>query len=217
MSKMMNALAVGILLGLLSLPGLLLAQDGTGIIGLLPPDFDDGNGVLTAARDRQSERAFGPAPLGLAHLSEVLWMAGGVNRPDSQMRTTPSAMNAREITVYAFLPDGAYRYNPLTHTLEIVLAGDHRAATGSQDFVPRAALNLVYVADFSRLSFSENKAVTAALDVGHNSQNVYLYCASAGLAVVTRSTFDGPALHELLKLGPDDHVVLTQSVGPRPE
>jgi nitroreductase len=96
-----------------------------------------------------------------------------------------------------------------------VLAGDFRAATGTQPFVKDAAVNLVYVSDLSKTggaASSEAEMYTAA-DVGFIAQNVYLYCASEGLATVVRGSIDKPALAKTLKLQPQQRIILAQSVG----
>jgi len=66
------------------------------------------------------------------------------------------------------------------------------AATGLQNFVARAPLNLVYVADGQRMSdiSPEERRLYASVDAGFIGQNVYLYCASEGLATVFRGATD---------------------------
>jgi nitroreductase len=44
-------------------------------------------------------------------------------------------------------------------------------------------------------------------------QNVYLFCASVGLATVVRAWFDRSALSQAMQLGTDQEVLLTQTVG----
>ncbi len=53
----------------------------------------------------------------------------------------------------------------------------------------------------------------SATDVGFISQNVYLFCASEGLAMVVRGLVDRNRLHDVLKLRPSQHVILGQTVG----
>ena len=79
--------------------------------------------------------------------------------------------------MYVTTADGAYRYDPPTHTLIKVVAGDIRPLAGVQDFVATAPLNLVYVADLDRMSgaSAEDKAFYSATDAGFIAQNVYLY------------------------------------------
>jgi SagB-type dehydrogenase family enzyme len=148
-------------------------------------------------------------------LSNLLWAADGVNRPGSGQRTAPSAHDWREIDVYVVTADGAYRYDAPGHVLQRVAAGDFRHLTGVQDFVATVPLNLVYVADFERMSGvgAEDRAFYSAADAGFIAQNVYLYCASAGLATVVRGLIDRHALGAALGLGEQQHIILAQSVG----
>ena len=147
-------------------------------------------------------------------LSNLLWAAFGINRPDGR-RTAPSAMNWQEVSIYVVTPAGVYVYDAKATVLEPVVAGDFRAATGTQSFVKDAAVNLVYVSDLSKTdgaASSEAELYTAA-DVGFIAQNVYLYCASEGLATVVRASVDKPALAKTLKLQPQQRIILAQSVG----
>ena len=52
-----------------------------------------------------------------------------------------------------------------------------------------------------------------AAAVGFIAQNVYLYCASEGLATVVRGGIDKPALAKTLNLQPNQKIILAQSVG----
>ncbi|WP_237763320.1 nitroreductase family protein [Thiobacillus denitrificans] len=60
---------------------------------------------------------------------------------------------------------------------------------------------------------AEDKAFYSATDAGFIAQNVYLYCASAGLAVVVRSLVDRDALGAAMGLGRHQRIILAQSVG----
>ena len=204
--------AVGVLM--MSMMGTGLAQD-TGAIKLPPPETAGGMPLMQALQARHSARAFGSQPLPPQVLSNLLWAANGVSRPDTGQRTAPSAHDWREIDVYVTTADGAYRYDPPTHTMMRVAAGDLRPRTGVQDFVETAAVNLVYVADLDRMSgaSAEDKAFYSAADAGFIAQNVYLYCASAGLAVVVRGLLDREVLGAALGLKKHQRIILAQSVG----
>ena len=186
----------------------------TGAIKLPPPETEGGMPLMQALKARHSTREFGSKPLPPQVLSNLLWAASGVNRPESGQRTAPSAHDWREMDVYVTTAEGAYRYDPPTHTLRRVVAGDIRHLTGVQDFVATAPVNLVYVADLDRMSEAgaEDKAFYSAADAGFIAQNVYLYCASAGLAVVVRGLVDREALGAALGLG-HQRIILAQSVG----
>ena len=147
-------------------------------------------------------------------LSGLLWAAYGINRADGG-RTTPSALNAQEIDVFVALPSGAYRYDGTAHELQLVEASDLRRVTGYQDFVDEAPLDLVYVADHSRMSMipSAQRESYASAAAGAISQNVYLFAASNGLATVIRAWIDRAAIADALGLTHDQQVLLSQTVG----
>ncbi len=191
-----------------------LAQAGSEIA--LPPAQMIGTvSLLQALRSRRSTREFSTRPLPLDTLSTLLWGAHGVNRADSGGRTAPSAHNWQEIQVFVALPEGAYLYDARKHALRLVAGGDLRAATGLQDFVGTAPLNLVYVADFAKMgdASAEDRTFYASADAGFIAQNVYLYCAAAGLACVVRGLVDRRKLAPALRLRIDQRIVLAQTVG----
>ena len=182
---------------------------------LPPPEMSGGMPLLDVLKSRHSSREFDARPLPTQLLSNLLWAANGVNRPDSGKRTAPSARNWQEIDIYVALADGTYRYDPPSHGLEPVSRDDLRRLTGVQDFVAQAPLNLIYVANLDRMADAtpEHQALYSAADTGFIAQNVYLFCASAGLATVVRGSVDRQALAAALGLGPQQQIVLAQTVG----
>jgi SagB-type dehydrogenase family enzyme len=151
-------------------------------------------------------------------LSDLLWAAAGVNRPSLGGRTAPSAMNAQEVHLYAALAEGLYLYDPAAHRLRQAVAADVRHVSGYQDFVDSAPLDLIYVADHARMKLvpAAHREAYAFAAAGAMAQNVYLYCASAGLATVIRGWFDAAALSRAMGLDNDQQVLLAQTVGRRP-
>ncbi|MFZ5573178.1 MAG: SagB/ThcOx family dehydrogenase [Thermodesulfobacteriota bacterium] len=199
-----------------------LLADGTlEQIRLPEPRTTGGKPLMEALRDRRSGRDFSPEQLPEQVLSDLLWAAFGINRPESGRRTAPSALNWQETDIYVFTEQGGYLYDAKENTLQPVVAGDHRSETGTmiQPFVKKAPVNLVYVVDAARTGMMGKVLNTAERDmfsdtaVGFISQNVYLYCASEGLSTVVRGLVNREALAELLKLRPDQRIVLAQSVG----
>ena len=172
-----------------------------------------GNPLKEVLAKRSSSREFSAEPLPENILSNMLWAAAGINRPDSGKRTAPTAMNKQEIDVYVATSAGIYFYEAKSHSMKMVAAGDLRGLTGRQDYVKEAAVNLIYVADYSRMRSSSDQELYAAADTGFISENVYLYCASAGLATVVRAYIDKPALSKAMKLRADQKIILAQSVG----
>jgi len=184
-------------------------------VTLPAPQTDGGKPLMQALKNRQSTREFSSEKLPAQLLSNLLWAAWGINRPDSGKRTAPSASNREEIDIYVATSDGLYRYDAKEHRLQPVLAGDLRAQTGTQTYVATAPLNLVYVADFAKMGAEspEDKIFYSACDTGFIAQNVYLFSASEDLATVVRGSVDHAALGKAMHLRPDQHITLAQSVG----
>jgi nitroreductase len=184
------------------------------ILKLPAPKTEGGMPLMQALKERKTAREFGPQKLPLPVLSNLLWAAWGVNRPDGH-RTAPSARNSQEIDVYVAMSDGLFLYEPKQHQLQKILAEDIRAATGTNDYVKDAAVNLVYVADLKKGNMTEPAVIEfySGADTAFLAQNVYLFCASEGLNVVVRGSIDRPALASKMKLRPDQKITLSQSVG----
>jgi hypothetical protein len=197
-------------------PSLSSAQEPK-VIKLPEPQTEGGRPLMQVLKARQTSREFGPeTKLPMQVLSNLLWAADGVNRPDGK-RTAPSAVNWQNIDIYVAMADGLYLYDAPQNALKVLLTEDVRAATGQQNFVKAVPLDLVYVADYSKAKTprgeNPNAEMWSAAGVGFISQNVYLYCASEGLATVVRGMFDRDALGKVLQLRPDHKIILTQSVG----
>jgi nitroreductase len=183
-------------------------------IQLLKPEMGSGNPLMQLLWKRKSLRQFSSEPLPVEVLSNMLWAAFGINRPDGK-RTAPSAKNQQEIDIYVARAKGLYLYDAKANLLNPILAGDIRGVTGRQPFVKEAAVNLIYVADYSRMGTltEEEKLFYSVADTGFISENVYLYCASEGLATVVRANIEKPALASVMKLRTDQKIILAQSVG----
>lgn len=196
------------------MPKAILVQ-GEGVVTLPPPQTTGTVSLMQALHRRRSTREFSSRPLAPDVLSTLLWSAFGVNRPNSGGRTAPSAHNWQEIEIFVALPDGTYRYDASEHVLRLVAASDLRAATGVQEFVATAPVNLVYVADFGKMgdASAEDRTFYASADAGFVAQNVYLYCATAELACVVRGLVDRRKLAPALRLRIDQRIVLAQTVG----
>lgn len=185
-------------------------------IKLPAPALSPDKPLMQALKERQSRREFADKPLTLQDLSNILWCANGINRPESGKRTSPSAKNTQDIDIYAVMKDGVYRYDAPKHELTLIASGDHILATGTQPYVASAPLNLIFVSDLAKFDFMkerEDQLVAASVDAGHCSQNVYLYCSAANLAVVTRMSVPKEKATEVLKLRPQQYIVIGQTIG----
>ena len=174
-----------------------VAQD----IKLPEPQMTGGMSLMDALKNRKSDVKFSKEQLPVEVLSNLLWAADGVNRPDGK-RTAPSAMNAQVITIYAATPDGIYKYNADTHTLSAFSKEDVRPIVGKYPLV------LMYVANLSRQS-----KYYASVDAGFIGQNVYLFCAANNLNTIFLYSANTYALSNKLGLKLGEEVIFAQVVG----
>ncbi len=183
-------------------------------IALPAPVMTGGRPLMDVLAERQTGREYAERELSAQDLSNLLWAAWGVNREDGR-RTAPSARNWQEIDLYVAMKDGVYIYDAAENLLRGVIKGDLRETTGMQPFVATAPVNLVYVAVVERMGNLPEEAVDqySWADAAFISQNVYLYCASEGLATVVRGAIDRNAIAEAFGLPEGMRVVMAQSVG----
>jgi len=187
------------------------------VIKLDPPRLDAGVPTMQALKQRRSEKKFAETKLSRQQISEVLWAADGINRDDGH-RTAPSAMGKYPIDIYVVLEEGVYLYSPAKHDLTPVAQGDFRKQCGTQEYVYTSPLNLVYVADYDKFSdirdaSAQKKAEWACMEAGSQAQNVYIYCASEGLATVFRVSIDNEEFGRVIKARPSQSVIAAQTVG----
>jgi len=184
------------------------AQD----IKLVPPQISGGMPLMEALANRKTNRDYTQEELTPQQLSNLLWAAAGVNRPDGR-RTAPTARNAQQIEIYVLNKEGAYLYLPQEHALQLIEKGDHRKSGASQERFQDCPLMLIFVANYDKMEgFSEeSRAIFEGTDTGYISQNVYLYCASEGLATCALGSIHRDKLKELLKF--NGRAILGQSVG----
>lgn len=188
------------------------AQD---LIKLPEANKTGGKPLMQALNERQSSRDFIDKELSMQQISDLLWAAYGINRSDLGKHTVPTSRNIQDMEVYIATKDGAFLYIPKEHSIQKVISTDIREKTGKQDFVKVAAVNLIYVSDFSKAGngTDEIKTMTAATHCGFIGQNVYLYCASEGLISVFRAYIDNADIAKSLNLPDNKHVIYCQTVG----
>jgi nitroreductase len=188
-------------------------SNATDPVPLPGPRMEGGKPLMQALKDRMTIRTFSDEKLSMQTLSNLLWAAFGINRPDGR-RTAPSAKNWQEIDIYVATSDGLFLWDAQKNLLSSISTKDLRALTGTQTYVKDAAIDLVYVADYSKVSGGgTDQHLLVGADTGFISQNVYLFCASEGLATVVRASIDRDALAKELKLKPEQKIILAQSVG----
>jgi nitroreductase len=216
----------------LLVPGIVCAQD-LKPIALPNPQTHGGMPVMDALALRATSRAFATTELPLQILSNLLWAGLGMNGPkgaDALSGATPiapSAVDWQEIDAYVVMKAGVYVYDAKTNTLKPDVSGDYRAMTGVdvQPFVKDAPVTLVYVADARRMVYppglpqvlidgaERDKLFMNWADAAAVSENVSLFCASAGLATGLREAIDKPPLAKALKLDSAQTIIMAQCIG----
>lgn len=183
-------------------------------IKLPEPKKSGGMPLMETLANRSTSRAFSSRNISNQQLSNLLWAAFGINRPDGK-RTAPSSMNIQEIDIYVLLKNGVYRYDAAKNELTLISGDDVRQYAGSQDFIKDAPVQIVLVADISKITngTETDKLTTAHIDAGYVSQNIYLYCTSEGLATGARGYLDKVDLAPKLKLRPSQEIIIAHSVG----
>ena len=191
----------------------LAGQEAT-IQQLPPPRAQGGKPLIEALKIRRSIREYADRALPQQVLSDLLWAAFGINRSSGD-RTAPYWRHIMVIDIYAAMADGVWYYDPKRHLLQQHSRADIRAATGQQDFVAGAPLNLIYVAHGERMQdiSPEERRFYASVDTGFIGQNVYLFCASEGLATVFRGAVDTKRLAQIMRLDPALFITFAQTVG----
>ena len=192
---------------------------GSQDIKLPEPDRSGGKTLMQALNERQSIREFTDGKISDQQLSEILWAAWGINRPEDKKRTAPSSRNMQEIDVYAAMQSGLFLYSAENNVLKQIHNRDIRALCGTQDFVATAPLNLIYVADLGKLGKKEGDEITEAdllssyANTGFIAQNVYLYCASANLGCVVRAMIARDDLSPAMGLRSNQVIILGHTIG----
>ena len=194
-------------------------------IPLPKPETDGGKSVLAALAERRTIRNISAKKLPPQMLSNLLWAAFGVNRPQGAFgkagRTAASASNSQEIDLYVALPEGVYLYEAVPHRLTPIVAGDFRARSG-RGAAATAPVNIFYVVDLARYVLEGNPDRNIKdpeiqksyyyCAVGLIAQSVYLFAASQGLAAWFHNCDKNNTAKEF-KLRPEQRVLFAQTVG----
>ncbi len=162
------------------------------------PAASGGMPLMEALAKRQSNRSFSDKALSEQMVSDLLWAAWGVNRSDGK-HTAPTANNKQEVMVMAVLESGVWLYDPAGNSMTKIMSADHRGTFGG------APLSLLYAAPAN--------SDVAGLHIGSIYQNAGLFCASAGLANVVKSTGRDALKSGQLALPKGYRVFIVHSIG----
>ena len=184
-------------------------------VKLPEPDKNVSMTLYQALQQRKSVREYSTKDIDDMKLSQLLWAAVGINRPDGHL-TAPTAVNAQDITVYVCRKDGAYLYVAKDNTLQKVSDKDLReSVAANQKFAAEAPISLVIVTDNAKFrgGSTNGPTISGAIDAGYVSQNIDLACEALGLCTVPRATMDKETLKKELKLTDSQNPILNHPIG----
>ncbi len=185
-----------------------------------------------ALEKRRSSRDFSGEPIAEEMVAALLWAANGINRKNFK-RTTPSALNWQDVSVYVVQANGIWKYLPKRHVLLFIEGKDQREHFGEiKTWMKLASQHLVFVSDARKtetfttklldktfkVDFSEGELNerARAINVGVKVQAVYLAAVAMGLGCTCRLLVDDQKARELMKLAPDEKIMAICSVGEHP-
>ena len=192
----------------------ILAQD-MHVVPLPKPNKERGTSVMKALSNRQSCRTFADVKLRDQDLSDLLWAANGINRPETGKRTAPSGLNKQEIELFVIMKDGAYYYDYKSHLLLLVSTKDLRSeVAGRQEAYKEAPLFVLIVANMSLVGHNDERSrLYAGVDAGIVCQNINIFCSAVGLGTVPRATMESEVLRKELNLTPDHLLLMNNPIG----
>lgn len=154
-----------------------------------------------AIKERRSRRSFKDNALNLNQVSQILWAAQGITEERGYKRAAPSAGALYPVEIYLVvakvetLDAGVYHYNPVNHSLDLILSGNYQVALAKaclgQMFIADAPISIVVTAQYERTTskYGERGLRYVHIEVGHVGQNICLETVSLGLATVTIGAF----------------------------
>ena len=158
-----------------------------GTVRVLPRPAAAVMSLTDALASRRSVRDYAETPVTDEKLAYILWAAAGITAEDGS-RTVPSTMHKAAIDPYVIDENGVWRFDAMKNELVCVATGDKRAdSTLGQDFVARAPVTLLLVADKKRGEGIESFFGT---DAGCMAMAVQLATEALGMGSVIRGSFD---------------------------
>ncbi len=143
-------------------------------------------------------------------LSKVLWASYGSS---SWGRTVPNICGNYPIIIYVCNKTAVYKYNPEEQSLDLWREGDRRFSTVLGDYpgpgVHRAPIELFIILDTNK----SDDLYLGAMEAGCIIQNIYLEANSLGLGTVCVGGVNGEAVHNVLDLPANEHVLYNMPLG----
>lgn len=187
--------------------------------------------LVDAIGNRRSRRNYSDEFLKVEELAFLLWATQGQRNPGKQpphFRTVPSAGARHSFETYLFihrvetLPQGLYRYLPLSNELVLVYGTDNRFKTRlsqavlGQKFVADSAVLFIWTTVPYRMEWRYLQAAhrVILLDAGHVCQNLYLACEAIHAGTCAIAAYDQEAMDELIQVdGKEQFIIYLAPVG----
>jgi nitroreductase len=202
------------------------------VLRMLPVPQKLDQTLQKALEARRSSRDFSGEPIAEDKVAALLWAADGINRKNLK-RTTPSALNWQDVSIYVIQANGIWKYLPKRHALLFIEGKDQREHFGEiKTWMKLASQHLVFVSDARKNETLATKLVdkafkvdftqgelnerARAINVGVKVQAVYLAAAALGLGCTCRILPDDRKARELMKLAPEEKIMAICSVGEHP-
>ncbi len=197
------------------------------------PSLKGSISVEEAMYARRSHRNYLKTALSPRQLSQMLWAAYGITRPDTSrpafrggFRTAPSAGATYPLEIYVVIgkvndiKTGVYKYNADGHQLTMVIDDDVRQdlaeAALNQEMIADAPVSLVYSAIFDRTTerYGERGRLRyVPMDLGHSAQNVYLQAETLGLGTCAIGAFHDGKVSQVMHLPLEEEVLYIMPIG----
>lgn len=174
-------------------------------IELPAPDINEDVTLYQALQDRQSVRSFAAKPVDRQMLSNILWVAYGVNREDGR-RTIPTAKDEKDLSIYVTNDQGVFLYDATENALQMISPKSLLPLFQTQDYMQNVPVVLIYVGSTDENDF-------AAMHAGAAYQNVGLYAATNDIGCIVRGWFDKAGVSKALNLPSDQRVIISQAIG----
>ena len=174
-------------------------------IELPAPQINEDATLYQALKSRHSVRSFTSEPISRQMLSNILWVAYGVNREDGR-RTIPTARNLKDLAIYVTDNKGVFLYDAEQNNLQMISNESLLGLFQSQPYMENVPLVLIYTG-----SKADNDY--AIMHAGSAYQNVELYAATNDIGCVVRALFDKEAVAKALNLPENERVIVSQAIG----
>ncbi len=168
---------------------------------------------------RHSSRAFSERVPDWKAIGQLLWAAQGINRPENQHRTTPSAFGAYPLEIYVVLPTGVFHYIPKDHAVVKVRPGNvwdeiskSVVATSTHQSRCVFVISAVFARTEKKASVDEAKRYIY-LEGGHAAQNLLLQTIPLGMSAVPIGAPVSPDEQKILGIPKEEKPIYILATG----